>query len=478
MIKPILFFCLLVFTSFQAAAKLQLAPILANNMVLQQNSTVKIWGSSTPNKVLTVKVSWTNTWFQTQAKPDGSFEVDLFTPAGSFQAQWIKISNGADQKQLQNILIGEVWLCSGQSNMAMTFRGYKNQPIADAQAIITDPVAHANIRTFNVEKEPSYTQKNTANGSWILFEGAERAQFSAVAYFYALQLQETLKVPVGLINSSYGGSTVEGWLNTGTLEKYPDTPLVKNIPDSLAHLRQSVFFNNMIRPLRNYKIKGVLWYQGEGNADQPQGYAQKLQDLIFLWRFTFSDTQLPFYLVEIAPFRYDHPTAAAVLREEQSKVALNVPNCGIISTSDLVPLSEANCIHPPLKKPIGTRLANVALNQTYHQVPAQAVSPRFSHYKIEGNTCILYFDHAENGFLTPEQDKTIFTGFEIADASQKFISVVAKPGPTPNSLILALPAQNFGPLKSVRYCFKNYEAATVFNQAELPLFPFRTDDWK
>ncbi len=476
--RQILVFTTLLFWSLAAQAKLTLPAILSDNMVLQQNSVVKLWGTSTLKKSVTVKVSWSTTWFQTWTKADGSWEIQLFTHAGSFQEHWIKISDAADQKNLQNILIGEVWLCSGQSNMAMTYRGYKNQPIADADQTIAEAKNSVGIRTFNVEKEASFTPKNTAGGTWLNASSVTLPNFIVVGYSYAQELQKTLKVPIGIINSSYGGSTIEGWLNAATLEKFTDKPIDKNIPDSLSFLRQTVFFNNMIRPLRHYKIKGVLWYQGEANSEHPKGYSQKLQDLIFLWRFTFSDTNLPFYLVEIAPYRYDHPTSAAVLREEQSKVALSVPNCGMVCTSDLVPQSEANCIHPPYKKPIGIRLANLALVQTYDQPLENVNSPRFSHYEIQGNTCILYFEHAINGLVGKLPDNKIFTGFEIADASKQFVAITASAGPKPNTLAIELPTQNFGQLRAIRYCFKNYDAGTVFNQEGLPLFPFRTDDWE
>ena len=150
-----------------AFSKIVLPPILDDQMVLQQNSTVKLWGSSTLKKGITVKVSWSSTWFQTWTKPDGTWEIEIFTPAGSFQEHWLKISDANDVKELKNILIGEVWLCSGQSNMAMTFRGYKNQPIANADQFIAEANNTKGIRTFNVEKEASYTSSNTARGNWL-----------------------------------------------------------------------------------------------------------------------------------------------------------------------------------------------------------------------------------------------------------------------------------------------------------------------
>ena len=187
---------LLLFWASAAFSKLGLPPILADKMVLQQNSTVKLWGTSSVKKSITVKVSWSSTWFQTWTKPDGTWEIQLFTPAGSFQEQWIKISDANDVKELKNILIGEVWLCSGQSNMAMTFRGYKNQPIADADQFIAEANNTQGIRTFNVEKEASFTPKKVGEGNWLSASSATLSNFSVVGYTYALELQKTLKVPI------------------------------------------------------------------------------------------------------------------------------------------------------------------------------------------------------------------------------------------------------------------------------------------
>lgn len=459
-------------------AQIQLPSVWSSDMVLQQNSRIKLWGNSLPNKEITVTVSWSNTKFSSWTSNSGNFEVELFTPSGSFTAQQIKIRVGSETKELKNILIGEVWLCSGQSNMAMTFRGYKNQPVADAQETISDTTNRTSIRTFNANKEASYEYKSETKGEWIAFEGKSKINFSAVGYFFAQQLQDKLNVPIGIINSSFGGTYIEGWLNEETLKKYPEVSLKKDVADSVAYMRHAVFYYNMIRPLRNFKIKGVLWYQGESNTGAPKGYHQKLQDLIFLLRYSFSDLTLPFIVVEIAPYLYSNPTDAAKLREQQSQVALGVPNCGIISTSDLVPLQEANNIHPPLKKPIGERLAQLALNLSYPHLPKTPQSPRFNRYELEGSSCMLYFDFAEKGFSLVDSSQNGKSGFEVADSTKQFQAVSIMQGPVPNSLKLLLPERNFGMLQSIRYCFKNFEEGTVFNREGLPLFPFRTDNWE
>ena len=466
------------FFAFLSQARLQLPAIFSNDMVLQQNSRIKIWGQSTPNKPVFLTCSWSNTTFQSTANAEGCFSIECYSPAGSYLPQWLTVTNGKEKRTLSNLLIGEIWLCSGQSNMAMTFHGYPKQPVAGQEEIMNRSFDNTTIRSFTVDKNASYTHNNEIKGTWSSFEGKAKMHFSAVAYFYAKHLQNQLKIPVGIINSSYGGSMIEGWLNEENLKKYSEIPLQKNFPDSEAYLRPSVFYYNMIRSLKLFTIKGVLWYQGESNSANPKGYGSKLQDLIFLLRFTFSDLKLPVYLVEIAPYRYGDTVAPAILREEQNKVATSIPHCGIVCTSDLVPLEESNNIHPPWKQPIGERLANLALKKTYFERLDAPESPRFNRYECKGSECVLYFDHAELGLKLKAESSAEDNGFEVADSSRIFRNVEVRVGTIPNTLILQLPEKNFGKLESIRYCFKNYQYSKVFNTVGLPLFPFRTDQWE
>lgn len=462
-------FILFSFLSFSRAT-IRLPEVLSDNMVLQQNSVIKLWGTSSVKKNVTVKVSWTNTVFSSTCKADGSFEISIFTPKGSFSKHNIILSDGTSTT-LKNVLIGEVWFCAGQSNMAMTFSGYKNQPIANAKEAIAAAQEESGIRMYNVEKSASYAAVNPIKGTWLVSNPKNLPAFSVVAYFYALQLQQSLKVPVGIINSSYGGSTIEGWLNQGTVQKYKDYPYDTSIPDSLSQLRPTVMFQGMVRPYRNLRIRGFIWYQGEGNVGRSASYAQKLQDLAYLWRFTFDDANLPFYVVEIAPYLYESISEPAKIREAAFQATHILDHAGIVCTNDLVPLTEAGCIHPSNKQPIGERLGNLILQKNYGFDTIQAESPSFDHYELKGDSVILFFQNTYYG-LQHEGD---ISGFELGDEKHEFHSVAAKLGRTKNTIIIHLPKGSS--FHSLRYCFKNYQVGNVKNSSGLPLFPFRTDDW-
>jgi sialate O-acetylesterase len=469
--KKIPYFFLLLLFHLQLHATIKLPTILSDNMVLQQKSVIKLWGTSTTKKNITVRVSWTNTLFSCKAKQDGSWELSLFTPKGTFEKQSIIISDG-NPLTLSNVLIGEVWLCAGQSNMAMTFSGYRNQPIENAKNEMESAKEESGIRMFNVDKTASYAPTISAKGNWLLSTPKNVSYFSVVGYTYAQQLQKTLNCPIGIINSSYGGSTIEGWLNQSAMEKYPDYPVNTNIPDSMSYLRPCVMFQGMIRPLRNYQIKGFVWYQGEGNVGRSATYAQKLQDLAYLWRFTFDNPELPFYVVEIAPYLYESICEPAKVREAQFIAAHTLANAGLVSTNDLVPEPESNNIHPSNKRPIGERLGNLSLLETYDYDTIQAQSPSFNHHEIHYDSVILYVDHTYQGL----QHEGPIIGFELADAAHEFHPVYAKIGKDKNTIII--PLETGATFYALRYCFKNYLVGNVKNSSDLPLIPFRTDNWE
>lgn len=469
--KKLSYLILFLLFQWQLNATIKLPMILSDNMVLQQKSVVKLWGTSTIKKNITVRVSWTNTLFSSAVKPDGSWELSLFTPEGTFEKQSITISDGIPLT-LTNILIGEVWLCAGQSNMAMTYSGYRNQPIANAKEDMEKATEESGIRMFNVDKTASYAPTNSIKGKWLLSNPKNLLAFSVVGYTYAQQLRKTLNCPVGIINSSYGGSTIEGWLNERTVQKYADYPFNATIPDSLSHIRPCVMFQGMIRPIRNYQIKGFVWYQGEGNVGRSATYSQKLQDLAYLWRFTFGNSDLPFYVVEIAPYLYESISEPAKVREAQYMATHTLENSGLVCTNDLVPESEANSIHPSNKQPIGERLGNLSLLKTYDYDTIQALSPHFNRIEIQYDSVILFFDNAYAGL----QHEEPIIGFELSDTMHEFHPVLAKIGKEKNTVII--PLENGANFQALRYCFKNYQVGNLKNSAGLPLFPFRTDQWK
>ena len=455
---------------FMLNAKVVLPDMLSNNMVIQQNSTIKLWGTAKAKTSVKIKVSWSTIDYNCRSEKNGQWQISIRTNSASFQKHAITISDGK-LITIQNVLIGEVWLCSGQSNMEMSFNGYKDQPIADANYYISNAKKESGIRMLNVVKSSSINSNSVGKGKWLESSPQNLPSFSATAYFFALRLQEQLKVPIGIINSSYGGSCIEGWLSPGNLERYTDFDFKQKIPDSMSWQRPNVMYQNMIKPFRNYVINGFVWYQGESNVGRYGTYAQKLQELIYLWRYTFNNADLPFYVVEIAPFLYGDLDPAAKLREAQFQGVNLMYNTGYVCTNDLVLESEATNIHPSQKKPIGDRLANLVLHDSYHFDTIHAYSPSIDQYCITNDSIVLYFKNSEQGFQFQQE----FVGFEVADSTKSFISASASLGIDKNTLVIKM-GNGYVPM-AVRYCFKNFQLGNVKSTYGLPLVPFRTDDW-
>ena len=455
---------------FMLNAKVVLPDMLSNNMVIQQNSTIKLWGTAKAKTSVKIKVSWSTVPYTCRSEKNGQWQISIRTNSASFQKHAITISDGK-LITIQNVLIGEVWLCSGQSNMEMSFNGYKDQPIADANYYISNAKKESGIRMLNVVKSSSINSNSVGKGKWLESSPQNLPSFSATAYFFALRLQEQLKVPIGIINSSYGGSCIEGWLSPGNLERYTDFDAKQKIPDSMSWQRPNVMYQNMLKPYRDYVINGFVWYQGESNVGRYGTYAQKLQELIYLWRYTFNNADLPFYVVEIAPFLYGDLDPAAKLREAQFQGVNLMYNTGYVCTNDLVLESEATNIHPSQKKPIGDRLANLVLHDSYHFDTIHAYSPSIDQYCITNDSIVLYFKNSEQGFQFQQE----FVGFEVADSTKSFISASASLGIDKNTLVIKM-GNGYVPM-AVRYCFKNFQLGNVKSTYGLPLVPFRTDDW-
>lgn len=457
---------------FQLNATIILPDILSDNMVIQQNSKIKLWGIAKTNTLISIKVSWLNKTLKCVSKKNGSWEIFINTLDASFIKQNIEISDGKKLK-IQNILIGEVWLCSGQSNMEMTFKGYKNEPISEASDYINNASEESGIRMLNVQKTSTNLTSTYGKGKWKISNHQNLSSFSAIGYFFALRMQKELKVPIGIINSSYGGSSIEGWLNPSNVEKYSDFDYKTGVLDSMTWRRPYVMFDGMIKPYSNFTIKGFLWYQGESNVGRYSSYTQKLQDLVYLWRYNFNNVNLPFYVVEIAPFEYPELTEAAKLREAQFKGVNLLLNASFVCTNDLVLESESKSIHPSQKKEIGQRLANLALFNDYHFDSLQSFSPCIENSIFSKDSIILSFKNCYNGLLTNSN----FEGFEVADSSRVFEKTNAFLGADKKTIIILNNDKNFVPV-SVRYCFKNFQIGNVKNSANLPLIPFRTDNWE
>lgn len=458
-----------------AFAKVVLPDILSDNMVLQQNTEVKLWGTATPDAEVTVTPSWSGKTYSVKAGKDGKWLLKVATPAASYDAYSITFSDG-EALSLKNILIGEVWFCSGQSNMEMPLDGFWGCPVEGANETIATAGRWKGIRVATIEKNGQLEPVDNCKGSWKVSCSANAPAFSATAFNFAMMVNEVLDIPVGIINCSWGGSTVEGWLPADIVKTYPDIDLKRDIRKEEPHdwwhyMSPTIMYNGMLHPLENYTVKGFLWYQGESNVGRHATYAERLKTLVELWRKEWGQGDLPFYYVEIAPYGSEKTTGSALLREAQFKAQSLIPNSAMICTNDLVEPYEARNIHPKDKRTVGRRLAYLALEKTYGVKGIRSVGPVYRSMEVKDGAVILSFDNADDGF---NQMKGM-TGFEVAGKDHVFYPAQAE---TVNVKQIKVTCPDVADPVAVRYAFRDFQIGNVKNLRELPLYPFRTDDWE
>jgi len=450
-------------------AQLKLASVLGDNMVLQRNTEVKLWGKSNPNEKITIATSWNKSENSTTANSKGEWLVKVKTTeaGGPF------LITIASKKKvlLKNILLGEVWLCSGQSNMEMPLYGYPNQPVNGIGDFLMD-ADNNNLRLFTVKRAIATSPQDTCSGEWKVSSAESAATFSAVGYLFAKQLQEKLKIPIGVICSSWGGTRIEPWMNLETLKQNTDAFNRASQPKILPHLRPASLYNGMIAPIVNYVIKGAIWYQGESNIPNAKEYALLMKGMVEGWRKDFGVGDFPFYYVQIAPYFYNKSTNndASFLREQQEKAMALIPNSGMICTMDI---GEEKLIHPAEKLPVAKRLASWALAENYGFKGLYHKSPSYKSFTVKDSLVTITFENAEMGYTTYGKSVDCF---QLAGSDKVFypaqVSFSKK-----NEVLLTSP--NVKVPVAIRYAFNNFPTTKgyLFSTLALPVLPFRTDDW-
>ncbi len=473
--KKILFLLAGLAAAWNATGGVVLPDIIGSGMVLQRNASVRLWGWADADAAVKIAASWGEKT-TVRSGGDGRWVAEIRTPEGGFAPQRITIVSG-EKVTLDNILIGEVWFAGGQSNMEMGLGGWKNCPVARSNETIARAATQSGkIRYVKVSQALSMTPQERVGGRWREFTAATAPRCSAVGYFFAEMLSDALGVPVGIIDCTWGGSRVEGWLDRATLESYTD-PAEELTEEAFArfpgeYLHPLKMYNGMVHPLAGYTLRGFLFYQGESNVGAHACYAQRLADLAALWRRLWGGDDLPFYYVEIAPFRYAGGDMAARLREAQCKALDLIPHSGMVSTNDLVePYEEAN-IHPANKYDVGYRLACMALNKTYGFTEITCESPRYRSMEVLDGKICLWLDHAEMGYNRFEG----IEGFEICGPDRVFRPAEAVVGPEPEFPLIVSSPEVPEPV-AVRYCFKDFAPGNLATPRGLPVIPFRTDDF-
>ncbi|MBI5775006.1 MAG: sialate O-acetylesterase [Verrucomicrobia bacterium] len=503
--------CLFALALHSALADVRLPAIFSDHMVLQQNAAIKIWGWADPLE--TVVVSLGGQVLGTAADKDGRWEVKL---AKKFKAgdKLALVVKGKNTLTVNDVLVGEVWLCSGQSNMAMT---------VDRSKDFDNEKAHANfpkIRMFTVERNPQPTPQAECRGKWEICSAATVGHFSAAGYFFGRDLHQQLRVPVGLINSSYGGTAVEAWTSMDAQAKLPEYKTISepwnkltaqpwNEKTALANYEKQVaawkenvkkakaaskavprgpqkpvdprfnqnhpatLYNGMIAPIVGYAIRGAIWYQGESNAGKPFAnlYGLQLATMIKDWRtrwgseFAFAWVQLPdFKAPQKEPVEN---TGWTTVREEMLKT-LKVPHTGMAIT---LGLGEEKDIHPKNKQEVGHRLALWALDDVYEREQFPGSGPLPAGHRTRGSEIIISFKETSGGLRAT--DKAL-KGFAIAGADKKFVWANARI--EGDKVIVSHPA--VPKPAAVRYAWADNPVWSLINGAGLPATPFRTDDWK
>ena len=449
-------------------SQVKLPAIFSDNMVLQQLTNAAFWGKATANANVSVKTSWNGKSYSANADKDGNWKVEVSTPVagGPFS---VTVSDGK-ALTLKNVMIGEVWVCSGQSNMEMAMKGYKNQPVAGSNEYIAAS-SNVQIRLITVPHVTSLTPVDDFKGNWKTGDPENVSEFSATAYFFGLMLNKTLKVPVGLICTAWGGTRIEPWISENGFKKFdwvklPDKTQAQT--GTLSPQTPTVLFNAMINPIAGFGIRGAIWYQGESNRNEPVQYQQLIPGLVENWRSVWGVGEFPFYYVQIAPFDYG-PVGlnSAYLREAQLKASTAIPNIGMAC---IMETGEKDIIHPANKKAAGDRLAYQALVKTYGMKGFACDGPVLKEMKVEGSLVKLTFDNAVNGLISLGKELSCF---EVAGANKRFFpakAFVTNTGITLFSPSVAEPV-------AVRYAFKDFIVGDLFNTEGLPASSFRTDTW-
>lgn len=474
--KKISSFLLLFVIVLALHAELKLPAIFSNNMLLQQNTEVKLWGWADKGQTVSISPSWSQQKYTAKADNSGKWNLTIPTPEGSYQTYTISISDNKNKIIFNNVLIGEVWLCSGQSNMEMPMKGFKNQPVSGSNEAILKS-KNKNIRLITVKRASSLSPQDDIIGEWTEATPETVKEFSATGYYYGKLLNEMLDVPVGLILSAWGGSWIEAWMSKDMLSGFNDIKLPSSEEDTKIPNRTPIMlYNSMINPIAGYTIKGCIWYQGESNYERPDQYSLLFEKMVSEWRKTWGQGEFPFYFCQIAPYNYASIAPvekqggkfnSAFLREAQYKSAQIIPNSGMVVLMDI---GEEKCIHPRDKKMGGERLAMMALGKTYGMTGFAYESPTFKEMVIEDNKAILSFNNAPMWLTAYGQE---LKQFEIAGADKIFYPAKAE---IKRSKIEVSSDKVSKPV-AVRYAFKDFVIGDLFSTEGFPLSSFRTDNW-
>ena len=452
------------------------APIFTDNMVLQQKTDAALWGNAKPNSKLVITTTWSKAKTVVSTDAEGKWFARVSTPVagGPYEITF----NDGEKLTLKNILVGEVWICSGQSNMAQQMKGYMGQPVEGALDLISEADAMVPIRSCNLERKMAFTPQDNCGATWYVNDPIGVSEASAAAYFFALKIYKILKVPVGIVNVSWGGTPIESWMNPEVLKKEfggeIDLSHLDNrkLPEVKPYQSAAVLYNGMLHTIIPFTAKGFLWYQGCHNRLRYEQYKRLQPAFVKMLREEWGDENMPFYFTQIAPYQYDDPDKpyAGYMMWAQAQTLALIPHSGMATTHDV---GEKVCIHPAKKKPVGDRLAYLALANDYGVKGLDVKAPMPTEMEFKEGAAFVAFECGEMGlgpinqelgcFELAGEDKVFHPAVAVVQKDRKSILVTSPEVPTPIA---------------VRYGMKNWSKATLFNNFGIPASPFRSDDWE
>ncbi|MFR9634048.1 MAG: sialate O-acetylesterase [Rikenellaceae bacterium] len=470
---------LLLLSTLTLEAKVTLGSIWGDGMVVQRNENV-LFGGQSNNKSVTVSPSWSRRSYTTEVNSDGRWQVEIPTCDAGGPYSITYDDGDGEPLRLTDVLLGDVWLCMGQSNMEMPMIGFPTQPVENSSRLITTAKASQPIRMYNMEVSPQCIPVESVEGQWGQNTPHTAAQFSAIGYAFGREVQAAVDVPIGLMSINKSCSVIEAWMSREWLEEFKEYDFSDHekgvITKNYLHA-PSFLYNGSLAAIEGLAIKGVLWYQGECNRKNQKEYLTLFPSFVSHLRSHFRGGEFPLYYAQIAPFAESDPKPEYVLmRETMSRLMDLTPRTGMVTLTDI---GEAEVIHPRFKIEAAHRFALWALYDTYKVSP---ISPRVPEYKYmevvrdwvtKQNAVLLSFRYPDRGVSFPANQSSKL--FEIAGEDRVFYPAEVRVIPKTRQLIVY--SKQVPHPVAVRYAFHNYVEGDLFNSYGLPLSSFRTDKW-
>lgn len=445
--------CAVAATSY-AAADVNLPRLFTDHMVLQRDAEIRVWGWAEPGEEVTVTLRGRTA--RATAADDRTWSITL--PSMLAGGPHTLVVAGANTIEIDDVMVGEVWVCSGQSNMEWPVSQSSN-PVEEMAA-----ADQPSIRLFHLPHRDLDAPADDVDAAWAVCSAESLPAFSAVAYSFGREIERELDVTVGLIQSAWGGTRIEPWTPPAGFEVIEAVRDVPATDQQQGHQRPTRLYNGMIHALTPYTVRGAIWYQGESNLGDGALYAEKMKALITGWRVAWSNERMPFLFVQLAPFRYNAPANLLPEIWEAQTSVLAVPHTGMAVTTDITDLAD---IHPRNKKEVGRRLALWALAHTYGKADLVHSGPIASGARREGSTVVVSFNHVGGGLAS--RDGGALTWFEIAGADGAFVAAAAEiVGDT-----VVLRAESVSVPSAVRFGWSQLAEPNLINRQGLPASPFR-----